>query len=82
MNYYLPDSQDHVDPSFDFDTEQRSPTRTRQRDDLYVYEVFSRRVLDGVLISKGIVDGFDKTGSRYTLAQRQRLQRGLGRGAP
>lgn len=75
MKYFLPDSQDLVDPSFDFETERRSVTRLRQRDDQYAHEVFSQRILDGILISKGIVDGFGGTGSRYTIAQRQRLLR-------
>ncbi len=75
MKYYLPDSQDLVDPSFDFETERRSVTRLRQRDDQYAHEIFGHRMLDGILVSKGIVDGFGGTGSRYTIAQRQRLLR-------
>ncbi|MDI1450825.1 tRNA-guanine transglycosylase DpdA [Polyangium sp. 6x1] len=79
MKYFLPDSQDLVDPSFDFDRERRSTTRLRQRDDLYAHEIFKDGVCDGLLVSKGIVDGFGATGGRYTLAQRQRL---LRTGAP
>lgn len=75
MQYFLPDSQDLVDPSFDFKTEKRSRTRLRQRDDLYAHEIFTEPAFDGLLVSKGIVDGFGATGSRYTLAQRQRLLR-------
>lgn len=40
VKFYLPDSQDHVDPSFDFETEKRGVMRRRQRDDLYAHEVF------------------------------------------
>src|ERR1041384_3313509 len=79
MKYFLPDSQDLVDPSFDFETERRAVTRMRHRDDQYAHEVFSKRMLDGILVSKGIVDGFGGTGSRYTIAQRQRLLRGGAR---
>ncbi len=75
MKYFLPDSQDLVDPSFDFTRERRAATRLRQRDDLYAHEVFNEAVFDGILVSKGIVDGFDNTGSRYTLAQRHRFYR-------
>ena len=75
MKYFLPDSQDLVDPSFDFETERRSNTRLRHRDDQYAHELFAERMLDGILVSKGIVDGFGGTGSRYTIAQRQRLLR-------
>lgn len=75
MKFFLPDSQDLVDPSFDFELERRSMTRQRQRDDLYAHEVFSTPAFDGLLVSKGIVDGFGVLGSRYTLSQRRRLQR-------
>ena len=75
MRYFLPDSQDLVDPSFDFQTEQRARTRLRQRDDLYAHEIFCEPAFDGLLVSKGIVDGFGASGGRYTLAQRQRLLR-------
>jgi hypothetical protein len=75
MKYFLPDSQDLVDPSFDFVTERRSRARLRQRDDQYAHELFTDRMLDGILVSKGIVDGFGASGSRYTIAQRHRLLR-------
>jgi hypothetical protein len=75
VKYFLPDSQDLVDPSFNFDRERRSVTRLRQRDDLYAHEVFREPAFDGILVSKGIVDGSDNTGGRYTLAQRHRLLR-------
>jgi hypothetical protein len=75
MKYFLPDSQDLVDPSFDFETEGRSRTRIRQRDDVYAHELFPDRVADGLLVSKGLVDGFGQGGGRYTMAQRHRLLR-------
>ena len=75
MKYFLPDSQDLVDPSFEFHTELRARARVRQRDDVYAHEVFSTRAYDGILVSKGIVDGFGETTSRYSLAQRHRLLR-------
>ncbi|MCY1046709.1 tRNA-guanine transglycosylase DpdA [Corallococcus sp. bb12-1] len=75
MKFFFPDSQDLIDPSFDFERERRSTTRKRQRDDLYAHEVFSSTPFDGFLVSKGIVDGYGALGSRYTLAQRHRLLR-------
>jgi len=75
VKFFFPDSQDLVDPSFDFERERRSTTRKRQRDDLYAHEVFSSPPFDGLLVSKGIVDGYGALGSRYTLAQRHRLLR-------
>jgi hypothetical protein len=75
MEFFFPDSQDLVDPSFDFRTERRAPTRVRHRDDLYAHEVFSEPVFDGLLISKGIVDGLSGGAGKYSMAQRHRLLR-------
>jgi hypothetical protein len=80
MKFFFPDSQDLVDPSFDFVSERRSETRQRNRDDQYAHEVFSTVPYDGILVSKGIVDGAgDKTG-KYSLSQRHRLRRDGVRG--
>ena len=76
MKFFFPDSQDLVDPSFDFLKETRSETRIRQRDDQYPHEVFAEPPYDGMLVSKAIVDGTGgDSSSRYTLAQRHRLLR-------
>ena len=75
MQFYFPDSQDQVDPSFDFITEQRSIHRVRQRDDRYAHEVIDPPPYDGLLISKPIVDGLPGTAAKYTEAQRNRLHR-------
>jgi hypothetical protein len=75
MKFFFPDSQDLVDPSFDFETETRSETRVRQRDDLYAHELFKEPPYDGLLISKAIVDGTVAGSGKYTLAQRHRLFR-------
>jgi len=75
MKFFFPDSQDQIDPGFDFRTEERSALRVRQRDDLYAHEALGGRVLDGLLVSKAIVDGIPGATGKYTLAQRQRLYR-------
>jgi hypothetical protein len=75
MRFFFPDSQDQIDPGFDLVTEERSPLRVRQRDDLYLHEVLSGHVIDGLLVSKAIVDGVPGTSGKYTLAQRHRLYR-------
>src|SRR5262245_57492558 len=75
MKFFFPDSQDLIDPSFDFETESRSPLRIRQRDDRYPHEIFSQPPYDGILVSKAMVDGDGQGGSRYNLAQRHRLLR-------
>jgi hypothetical protein len=73
MQFFFPDSQDLVDPSFDFQTEKRSDTRVRQRDDLYAHEVFKKIPYDGMLVSKAIVEGTGQSTGRYTLGQQRRF---------
>jgi hypothetical protein len=75
VKFFFPDSQDLVDPSFDFEHETRSEERVRQRDDLYAHEVFTVAPYDGLLVSKAIVDGTAANSGKYTLAQRHRLFR-------
>lgn len=75
MRFFFPDSQDAVDPSFDFESETRAEFRIRQRDDLYAHEIFESPPFDGVLVSKAIVDGSGSAAGKYSLAQRHRLFR-------
>lgn len=75
MKFFFPDSQDQVDPSFDFKTEQRSIHRVRQRDDRYAHELLTPVPYDGLLVSKPIVDGLLGAAGKYTAAQRNRLYR-------
>jgi hypothetical protein len=75
MQFFFPDSQDQIDPSFDFRTEQRSIYRVRQRDDRYAHEALRRAPFDGFLVSKAIVDGLPGAAGKYTIAQRNRLYR-------
>jgi hypothetical protein len=71
MKFFFPDSQDQIDPTFDFEREASSPDRVRQRDDRYAHEFISPPPYSGVLLSKALVDG----PGRYTFAQRHRLSR-------
>ncbi|WP_420436617.1 tRNA-guanine transglycosylase DpdA [Candidatus Poriferisodalis sp.] len=75
LKFYFPDSQDQIDPSFDFYSEERSPFRVRQRDDRYAHEVLCPAPYDGLLVSKPIVDGMPGVPGKYTEAQRHRLYR-------
>jgi hypothetical protein len=76
MRFFFPDSQDQVDPGFDFVTEERDPMRVRQRDDLYAHEVFESPPFHGLLVAKSIVDGYSNgNAGKYTGAQRNRLYR-------
>lgn len=73
MKFFFPDSQDLVDPSFDFHSEKRNDLRIRQRDDLYAHEIFPSAPYDGMLVSRAIVEGTAGTTGRYTLGQQRRF---------
>lgn len=75
MRFFFPDSQDQVSPSYAFVTEEYSPYRVRQRDDLYAHEVLAVAPYDGMLVSKAIVDGSVSGSGKYSEAQRSRLYR-------
>jgi len=74
VDFYFPDSQDQIEPTYDFLAEERSPFRVRQRDDRYAHEIHKKPVYKGILVSKAIIDGIGGAG-RYTAAQRNRLYR-------
>lgn len=74
MKFYFPDSQDQIDPSFEFIGETRSSTRIRQRDDLYAHETLRPCPYDGLLVSKTMIDRHAGAG-RYSARQRQRFHR-------
>jgi len=75
MKFFFPDSQDQIDPGFDFDAEEHPALRVRQRDDLYAHEALDGHVIDGLLVSRAIVDGTAGGAGKYTAAQRNRLYR-------
>ena len=75
MQFFFPDSQDQIDPNFNFTTEEKSIYRIRQRDDLYAHEALHTPPFNGFLVSKAIVDGLPRAAGRYTAAQRNRLYR-------
>jgi len=75
VKFFFPDSQDFVDESFDFETETRSSTRIRQRDDRYPHEIFATPPYDGLLVSKAIVDGLGGGTGKYSVPQRHRFLR-------
>lgn len=74
VDFFFPDSQDQIDPIFDFEAEGSSMDRVRQRDDRYAHEVIAPAPYTGILLSKALVDG---PGSKYTFAQRHAALRGV-----
>jgi len=75
VRFFFADSQDLVDPAYDFTRETHDVFRLRQRDDRYPHEVLAEAPYDGLLISKSIVDGVGGASGRYTLGQKLRLRR-------
>lgn len=75
MKFFFPDSQDQINPGFDFLGEEYSPFRVRQRDDRYAHEMLRDVPFDGVLVSKAIVDGSAGGAGKYSAPQRMRLYR-------
>jgi hypothetical protein len=75
VKFFFPDSQDQIDPGFDFTTEEYGSSRVRQRGDHYAHEALSRPPYDGTLVSKTVVDGMATSAGRYSLPQRHRLFR-------
>jgi len=80
MNFFFPDSQDQIDPFYDFVLEKSSKHRIIQRDDRYAHEVLKPIPYNGILISKSVVDGDDykpgtRSGSHYSVALRNRFYR-------
>ena len=76
MKFFFPDAHDLVDPSFDFATERRTCTQSRQQAHLYAHEMLDGPPYDGMLFSKAMVDPHSSGKSlRYSFAQVQRLKR-------
>lgn len=71
MRFFLPDSQDTVDPTWDFEREVSTLRRGDAQGRRYAHEVLALPPYDGMLVSKAAVEG----SARYSLAQRQRLHR-------
>ena len=75
MKWFYPDAHDYIDPGFDFELEQYSPKRDRQRTDRYAHEYFRNPPYDGLLVSMAIVEGVGQSAGKYSMAQAQRLKR-------
>lgn len=74
MKFFFPDSHDLVDPSFNFLTESRDLTSSRQRSQFYAHEILRYPPYHGMLISRAAVEKL-KTSVHYTFGQVQRLKR-------
>lgn len=78
MKFLYSDTQDYVDPNYDFATDSSSPTRERYWDDQYPHEIMDAAPYDGLLVSMSAVrkaDGVAASKVRYSTAEEQRLLR-------
>jgi hypothetical protein len=60
VKFFLPESDDLVDPGFDFKRDMYSAPSVEERHDVYVHEIFDQPPFDGVLVSKSNIDPGDE----------------------
>ena len=78
MKFLYSDTQDYVDPGYDFKTDTYSPGRKKYWNDKYAHELMATPPYDGLLVSmSGLKSPSDlpKGVSRYTSAETQRFLR-------
>lgn len=78
MKFLYSDTQDYVDPGYDFINDVNSPGRRRYWDDVYAHEIMSPAPYDGLLVSMSAVrqaTGIANSKVRYTTAEEQRMLR-------
>ena len=76
MKFIFADSQDFVDPGYDFEKDAYSKDRILQRTDRYPHEMYKQKPYDGMLVSRAILaDGVYKTSGAYSIMQSQRFKR-------
>lgn len=76
MKFIFADSQDFVDPGYDFEKDAYSKDRVLQRTDRYPHEIFEQKPYNGMLVSRAILaDGVFKTSGAYSIMQSQRFKR-------
>src|SRR5262245_271951 len=68
MRFFFADSQDYIDPGYDFSRDQYSLNRQAQRDDLYAHEYYETPPYDGILVSRATV-GDERWKGKYSTAQ-------------
>lgn len=82
MKFLYADTQDYVDPEYDFITDRNAPGRRRYWDDMYAHELMASPPYDGLLISMSALrqaDGVASSKVRYSTAEEQRFLRGGAR---
>jgi hypothetical protein len=78
MKFLYSDTQDYVDPKFDFLNDSSLPARERYWHDQYAHEIMDEAPYDGLLVSMSAIrkaNGVDASKVRYSTAEEQRLLR-------
>jgi hypothetical protein len=78
MKFLYSDTQDFVDPNYDFLRDRSPPDRERYWSDLYAHEIMEKAPYDGLLVSMSAVRtavGVAASKVRYSTAEEQRLLR-------
>ena len=78
MKFLYSDTQDYVDPGYDFLNDRNSPGRERYWSDVYAHELMQAVPYDGLLVSMSAVRqaaGVASTKVRYSTREEQRMLR-------
>jgi hypothetical protein len=78
MKFLYSDTQDYVDPGYDFLNDRSSPTRERYWSDAYAHELMDPVPYDGLLMSMSAIrqaNGVAASKVRYSTREEQRLLR-------
>lgn len=78
MKFLYADTQDYVDPGYDFINDRNTPGRKRYWDDEYAHEMMTPVPYDGLLVSMSAVrpaPGVANSKVRYSTSEQQRLLR-------
>lgn len=78
MKFLYSDTQDYVDPEYDFLLDRSPPDRERYWDDKYAHELMSPAPYDGLLVAMSAVrqaEGVSTSKVRYSTKEEQRMLR-------
>lgn len=78
MKFLYSDTQDYVDPNYDFIDDRSAPSRERYWDDVYAHEIMDAAPYDGLLVAMSAVrqaKGVAKSKVRYSTSEEQLLLR-------
>lgn len=78
MKFLYSDTQDYVDPNYDFIGDRSTPNRERYWDDVYAHEIMEPAPYDGLLVAMSAIrqaKGVAKSKVRYSTSEEQLLLR-------